>query len=258
MPPPPMEWTEDGIVLSARRHGESSLVVSVLTRERGRNKGLARGGARRGRGALEPGTLVSAHWSARLSEHLGLWRIEAGTAYAAALLDDPLRLACLEAAADLGDSALPERHAYPSVYDGLLALLDALECDQAWAPLHLRWELDLLTALGYGLDLAACAVSGAREELAYVSPRTGRAVSTEAAAPYRDRLLVLPRLFGGTGRAEGWSEAQDLLDGLALTGYFLERHIHNDVHIPLPGSRNRYIDRMTRLMASSAGSSTQD
>ncbi len=254
-----MEWTEPGIILGARRHGETSLVISILTRERGRNKGLARGAARsRGRGAMEPGTLVDATWSARLQDHLGLWRLDAGTAYAALVLEDPLRLGCLEAATDLADAALPERQAYSGVFDGLLALLEALGRDDSWASLHLRWELDLLTSLGYGLDLSACAVTGMTGDLAYVSPRTGRAVSTAAGEGYRDRLLVLPRLLGGTGRASGWSQGLDLIDGLRLTGHFLSRHIHPDAETALPGSRTRYIDRMTRLMASSPGSSLQD
>jgi DNA repair protein RecO (recombination protein O) len=133
----------------------------------------------------------------------------------------------------------------------MLTLLDALGRDEGWAPLHLRWELDLLAALGYGLDLASCAVTGGSEDLAYVSPRTGRAVSADAGAAYRDRLLVLPRLLGGTGRAADWSPTRDLLDGLALTGHFLARHAPGDAAAPLPGSRMRYIDRVTRLMASS-------
>ena len=254
-----MEWSEPGIILGARRHGESSLLISVLTRSRGRNKGLARGAARsRGRGALEPGTVVDAIWSARLQDHLGLWRLDPGTAFAALVLDDPLRLGCLEAATDLADAALPERQAYPVVYDGLLALLEALGRDDSWASLHLRWELDLLGSLGYGLDLSACAVTGVVDNLAYVSPRTGRAVSMAAAEGYRDRLLVLPRLLGGAGRSTGWSQGQDLIDGLVLTGHFLGRHIHPDMETPLPGSRTRYIDRMTRLMAFSSGSSLQD
>ncbi len=254
-----MEWSEPGIILGARRHGEASLVISILTRERGRDKGLARGAARhRGRGVMEPGTLVEATWSARLADHLGLWRLDAGTAYAALVLDDPLRLGCLEAATDLADFALPERQAYAAVYDGLLALLDSLGRDDGWAGLHVQWERDLLSSLGYGLDLSACAVTGVIDGLAYVSPRTGRAVSMAAGAGYHDRLLVLPRLFGGTGRADGWTQGLDLIDGLRLTGHFLGRHIHPDAEAPLPGSRTRYIDRMTRLMASSALSSQQE
>jgi DNA repair protein RecO (recombination protein O) len=254
-----MEWREPGVILGARRHGESSLIISILTRTRGRNKGLARGAARAGgRGAMEPGTLVDATWSARLQDHLGHWRIEPGTAYAAMFLDDPLRLACLEATTDLADAVLPERQPFPPVHDGMLTLLDALGWDEGWAPLHLRWELDLLAALGYGLDLASCAVTGGSDDLAYVSPRTGRAVSADAGAAYRDRLLVLPRLLGGTGRAADWSPTRDLLDGLALTGHFLARHAPGDAAAPLPGSRMRYIDRVTRLMASSGQRLQQD
>ncbi len=240
-----MEWTDQAIVLGSRRQGEGSLTLSLLTREHGRHKGLVRGGAKsRQRGLYEPGNLVTASWNARLAEHLGLLRIEAGTSYAASLLEDPLRLACLEAATAMAETALPERSPYPALFDGLKDLLVQLGRDEAYAPAHLRWELLLLRELGYGLDLESCAVTGEKTDLAYVSPRTGRAVSINAGAAYKDRLLILPRLLGGIGRA-GAGEVEDLLDGLALTGAFLERLLERQ----MPPVRTLYIDRIARLMA---------
>ena len=242
-----MEWTDRAIMLGARRQGEGSLILSLLTREHGRHKGLVRGGAKsRQRGLYEPGNLVTATWHARLAEHLGLLQIEPGQFYAAPLLDDPLRLACLEAAVALAEAGLPERSPYPAIFDGLETLLQQLAADDGYAAEHLRWELRVLADLGYGLDLSSCAVTGATEGLAWVSPRTGRAVSDAAGAAYRDRLLVLPRLFGGVGQAGG-SDLADLLDGLRLTGFFLERSLFAPQGHGLPEARLRYLDRLARL-----------
>jgi DNA repair protein RecO (recombination protein O) len=248
-----MDWIDQAIVLGARRHGEGSLIVSLLTRTQGRQRGLVRGGAKsRQRGAYEPGSLVTATWRARLAEHLGHLQIEPGTSYVAGLLDDPLRLACLEAAVALVELALPEREPHPATFDGLLVLLGHLDRDEGYAAAHLAWEVDLLAELGYGLDLAACAVTGATEDLAWVSPKTGRAVSRGAGEAYRDRLLVLPRALGGTGRDV--SDAEDLLDGLALSGTFLERQALAPRSQGLPPARARYVDRLGRLVAISRGS----
>lgn len=242
-----MQWTDRAIMLGARRQGEGSLILSLLTREHGRHKGLVRGGAKsRQRGLYEPGNVVTATWHARLAEHLGLLQIEPGQFYAAPLLDDPLRLACLEASVALADAALPERSPYPGIFDGLEALLERLGADDGYAAAHLRWELRMLADLGYGLDLSSCAVTGVTEGLAWVSPRTGRAVSEAAGEAYRDRLLVLPRLLGGSGRAGG-SDLADLLDGLKLTGFFLDGSLFAPQGRGLPEARLRYLDRLARL-----------
>jgi DNA repair protein RecO (recombination protein O) len=147
-----MEWTDQAIMLGARRQGEGGLILSLLTREHGRNKGLVRGGARsRQRGLYEPGNIVTATWHARLAEHLGLLRIEPGQSHAAMLLDDPLRLACLEAVVAVAEAGLPERVAYPGIFDRLASLLGRLSADDGFAALHLRWEVLVLADLGYGL-----------------------------------------------------------------------------------------------------------
>ena len=187
-----MDWSDRAIVLSARKHGESSAIVSVLTRAHGRHAGLVRGGAgRRARGTFEPGNEVTARWRARLDEHLGTFACELLVSHAARLLDAPLPLAALAAACAVADAALPEREPHGVVHDGLAALLAALH-EPGFAESYVRWELALLAELGFGLDLSACAATGATGGLVFVSPRTGRAVSGQAGAPYRDRLLALP------------------------------------------------------------------
>ncbi|HTH96171.1 MAG TPA: DNA repair protein RecO [Stellaceae bacterium] len=248
-----MEWTDSGIVLGSRPQGETSLILSVLTRDHGRAKGLVRGGARsRQRGLYEPGNHVAVIWRARLAEHLGHWSLESLAALTAQFLDDSVRLACLSAAVALAESCLPEHQPYPGLHDGLMRLTQALADDDGWAPAHLGFECQLLADLGYGLDLASCAVMGTTEELAFVSPRTGRAVSRAAAGEYQDRLLVLPRLLGGTGRAD--SDARgDLMDGLRLTGHFLDRNLFQPHAQTLPAARSRYVERLERLLASDQG-----
>jgi DNA repair protein RecO (recombination protein O) len=231
-----MEWTGQGIVLSARPHGEAAAVAVVFTREHGRWAGLVHGGrSTRLRAALEPGTAVAAAWHGRLADQLGRMTVEAVHAYAAPLLDEPDRLAALTAAVAVAEAALPERAPHPALYDGLLALFGVLASD-AWAEAYVRWELGLLDELGFGLTLDRCAVTGANDYLAYVSPRTGRAVSAAAGEPYRDRLLVLPGFLAGRG---GGGETE-VGQGLALTAHFLERHVF---HGPLPAARRRLAER---------------
>jgi DNA repair protein RecO (recombination protein O) len=231
-----MEWTDRGFVLSARRHGESAVIVQLLTEAHGRHAGLVRGGAgTRARGVYQPGNLVSARWRARLAEHLGSLACELDAGHAARFLDQPGRLAALSAAASLVEAALPERLAYPAIFAGFAALIDALGGD-GWAAETVRFELALLAALGYGLDLGACAATGAREGLAFVSPKSGRAVSAAAGAPYRDRLLSLPAFLLGDALA---ADAAAIAAGFALTGYFLEQHVFAPQGGRLPAARRR-------------------
>lgn len=253
-----IEWSDDGIVLSARRHGESGAIVSLLTRAHGRHAGLVLGGAgRRARGVYEPGNRVSAVWRARLSEHLGHYACELAESRAAALLDDALRLAALTSATAILDAALPEREPHERLFESLDALIARL-CDPStgpsWPTLYVRFELDLLTELGFGLDLTRCAATGQSDDLAYVSPKTGRAVSTTAGEPYRDRLLSLPSFLTRPAVSNGISPA-DILNGLRLTGFFLEQHVF--AHQPpapagrslLPAARDRLITVLQRRTA---------
>jgi len=251
-----MDWTDQGIVLSARKHGESSAIVTLLTREYGRHAGLVRGGSgKRQRGMYQSGNFVIAHWRGRLSEHLGSYTCElasgereGGGATASKFLDDPLRLAAISSACSITEWALPEREAHPPIYDGLTVLLDNMEGPD-WATVYVKWELGLLGELGFGMDLGSCASTGSLEELTYVSPKSGRAVSEQAAAPYRHLLLPLPAFLQTTGKC---GSPDEILQGLALTGYFLEQHVLSQRnHNTLPTSRHRLCDRLAKTSEAS-------
>lgn len=235
-----MNWSEDGIVLTAREHGESAAILSLLTESHGRHLGLVRGAkGPKARARYEPGNRVAASWRGRLDEHLGTYSCEAISSPAARWLDDPLRLDALAAATALVDRVLPEREPHPALFRGLDELIAGLgEAD--WAARYVRWELLMLAELGFGLDLTRCAATGQRTDLTHVSPKTGRAVSRDAAAPYRERLLTLPA-FLADGSAAG---AQDVLAGLALTGHFLSMHLFDST--PMPAQRQRLLDRLAR------------
>lgn len=247
-----MEWTDDAIVLASRPHGETSTIVTLLTRAQGRHAGLVHGGTgTRARGLYQPGNRVRATWRGRLAEHLGHYTAELLVPHAATVMDDPLRLAGLMAACAVAEGALPEREPHPAMFDGFEALLTAMP-DEAWPAIYVRLELGLLQELGFGLDLQRCAVTGEAADLGFVSPRSGRAVSRAAAAPYRDRLLVLPRFLAPGGQVREAGPA-DLLDGLELTGFFLERHVFWPHGKTLPAGRSRFIDRL-RDIATISGS----
>lgn len=230
-----MEWTDEGIVLGVRRHGESSAIVELLTREHGRHLGLVRGGAgSRMRPLLQPGNSVSAVWRARLDEHLGTYAIEGTRLRAATLLATSYAVYGVTHLAALA-RLLPERDPHLDIYEMLEHTLDDFD-DAGEAAVHLvRFELAMLAELGFGLDLENCAATGETADLIYVSPKSGGAVSRRAGEPYRDRLLRLPAFLrqgqeetfgdgGGEGGATGWSD-QDLQDGFRLTGLFLLRHV---------------------------------
>jgi len=240
-----MHWNETGIVLAVRRHGESALVVHLLTREHGRHAGLVHGGqGRKGRTIYQVGNAVEATWRARLEEQLGTFSGELAVGHAARVIDDPLRLACLSAAAAMAEAALPEREPHPRAYDGLVALLDALDSDRGWAALYARWELALLAELGFGLDLARCAATGASADLVYVSPKSGQAVSREAGEPYRKQLLPLPGFLLDGGETE--PSASEIGDALRLTGFFWERRVFQPHGRKPPAARTRFVDRLGR------------
>ncbi len=235
-----MDWRDDAVVLAVRRLGEGGAVVSLLTRSHGRHSGLVRGAwSKANRGVLLPGNRVAAAWRARLAEQLGCFRCELVTAHAARAMDDPGRLAALAAACALSEAALPERQPHPAAFVALEALLEAL-ASPAWPSVYVHWELALLRDLGFGLDLTACAATGLNDGLAFVSPRSGRAVSLSAGEPYRDKLLPLPHFLveGGEG------DPGQIRDGLALTGYFLDRHVFGAHGLAMPAARSRLVDRI--------------
>jgi DNA repair protein RecO (recombination protein O) len=243
------EWQAPAVVLDARVHGESSLVVTLLTEAQGRHAGLAKGGQSRAQAALwMPGNLVEARWLARLPEQLGALTGELVHPAAALAMEDPLALALLSAACAVAEGALPEREAHPAVFRGLVSVLAHLGGGaEGVLAEYVRWEVLLLTDLGYGLDLSSCAATGEAEpsRLTHVSPRSGRAVSMEAALPYLDRLLVLPPFLLHAGEA---GEAQDWQAGLRLTAHFLARDVFGLRHRALPEARLRLMDRVARLV----------
>lgn len=216
-----MEWTDDGIVLGMRRHGETSAIVEVMTRDHGRHLGLVRGGSSsRIRPLLQPGNAVRVVWRARLDEHLGNYAVEPLRLHGASQLTAPHVLYGVTHLAALC-RLLPERDPHPEVHEQLAAMVGHID-DQAVAAIAMvRFELQMLAELGFGLDLESCAATGTADDLGYVSPKSGRAVSRVAAAPWQDRLFRLPAFL---------SEAvtpspDDIADGFALTGFFLERHV---------------------------------
>ncbi|MCC4240806.1 DNA repair protein RecO [Thalassospira povalilytica] len=245
-----MDWRNDGIVLSTRKLGESSVRLSVLTRDYGRHAGMVRGAMSKSmRGTLEPGNEIRVGWSARLAEHLGQFRCELTGAHAADLLLQPGPLMAMSSACAMLDATLPEREAHPDLYHGTVALMAALKLDQ-WLPAYIRWEVGLLEELGYGLDLQRCAATDLASDLAYVSPKSGRAVSEAAGQAYRDRLLPLPA-FLALGRASGPRADADMLeqlrDGLKLTGFFIHRDIFEAKGIKPVAARDRLVSHVWRL-----------
>jgi DNA repair protein RecO (recombination protein O) len=244
-----MQWQDESVVLAARRHGESSAVVSLFTQAHGRHAGLVRGGAgRRAKPVYEPGNRLRVIWRARLADQLGAFTAELQSAIAARLLDAPDRLAALDAACALLEASLPERDPHPSLYKEMLELLDVLVEEKDWPERYVRFELALLAELGFGLDLQACAVTGQTADLAYVSPRSGRAVSRQGAGRYADRLLPLPGFLLGQERAE----PAQVQAGLRLTGAFLRRHLFDASERAMPNARERLIRQLVRSTPSSA------
>jgi DNA repair protein RecO (recombination protein O) len=235
-----MEWRDEGVILSVRRHGETSAIAEVLTAAHGRYLGLVRGGRSRvQRPVLQPGNIVAVTWRARLEEHLGNFSLEPLSLRAGAILEEPFRLAGLATLAGLAQ-LLPEREPHRRLYDAFHIVLDAFEVDDVWPALLARWEMGLLDELGFGLDLSTCVASGAVTDLVYVSPRSGRAVSAEAGAPYQDRLFRLPAFLAQGGGAS----AQDVADAMKITGYFLNRHVFEPRGVSFPEQRAWILRRL--------------
>lgn len=238
----------DAIVLAVRAHGEHGAVVRALTRDDGVQPGYVRGGrSRRLRPALQAGNVVQAEWRARTGEQLAALTIELVHSRAA-LHAGPLSAAALDWVTALTATVLPEGQAYPRLHDGLGALLDVLEAAPAarnWGAALVGYELGVLAELGFGLDLDQCVASGATDDLAFVSPRSGGAVSRTAAEGYEARLLPLPAFL----RAGGAGDWPDILAGLAITGHFLERDLLTERRAEPLAARNRLVERLKRAVA---------
>ncbi|EAU41857.1 DNA repair protein RecO [Fulvimarina pelagi HTCC2506] len=234
-----MEWREEGVVLGVRRHGETSVIAELMTRSRGRHLGLVRGGRSKAmRPVLQPGNSVMAHWRARLDEHMGAFALEPVASRAGGLMESTVGLHGVQLAAS-HLRLLAERDPHPRLYDGLIVLIENLNADRLTAgELMLRFELAVLEELGFGLDLARCAASGTKEDLVYVSPKSGRAVSREPGEPYHDKLLALPAFLTDTDRA---ADGETLRTGFTLTRYFLSRHVYEPRGLDEPHSRTSFI-----------------
>ena len=236
-----MEWDAPAIVLDVRPFGEGDGVATVLTAEHGAHRGLAHGALSRTRASTwQPGNLIQARWLGRLADQLGSLTAELVHPAAALAMDDAMALAVLRSCCAVAEGALPEREAHPRVFDGLLALIARLSDAERRVPDTARWEAALLAGLGYGLDLSRCAVTGAADGLAFVSPKTGRAVSADAAGVWAARLMRLPPLL--TGDDSG--TAADQADALRVTGHFLARDAFGHQHRPLPAARQMLYDRV--------------
>ena len=234
-----MDWSDEGIIIGTRRHGETSVIVELMTAAHGRHLGLVRGGRSRSqRPVLQPGNSVVAAWRARLDEHLGTYALEPSTFRAARLMEAPAGLYGIQALAAL-IRLLPERDPHPGLYAALVTLADLLGDPVLAAGLLVRFELRVLDELGFGLDLERCVATGTRDDLAYVSPKSGRAVSRSAGDPYRDRMLRLPAfLLAAPG---GHADGEDLAAGFRLTGFFLHRHVYEPRGLHPPEARDRFL-----------------
>jgi DNA repair protein RecO (recombination protein O) len=244
-----MDWSDEGIFLSAKPLGEANAVAEILTLGHGRHLGLVRGGrSRRLRPLLQPGNLLRVTWRARLAEHLGGFNVELIEAHAARVLDDQLALAAIGSLTGLA-RLLPERDPHPALYAASLQILRGLDDASIWPAWLVRWELQLLQELGFGLDLSECAATGVDTDLAYVSPRSGRAVSRGAGQPYGGKLLVLPAFLLDERAA---ASVSDIVAGLTLTGHFLERDVLAPHGLALPQARERLIALLSRSLKNSA------
>jgi len=250
-----MEWHDEGIVMGVRRHGEANVVLELMTRGHGRHLGLVRGGrSARLQPVLQPGNDVAVTWRARLEDQLGTYQVEATQLRAARLIASPGGLYGLGLLGHLV-RLLPERDAHPALFDVLGVVVEALDDPQLGPPLLVRFELAVLAELGVGLDLTCCAVTGRRDDLVYVSPKSGRAVSAAAGEPWKDRLLPLPA-FLRDGGARGIPDAVDLAAGFALTGFFLNRHVLEPRGIPVPEVRSALVAGLTSRPRSEEGRSS--
>jgi DNA repair protein RecO (recombination protein O) len=244
-----VEWQDEAIVLSAGRFGEHDAILEVMTPAHGRARGFVKAGmSRRSKANLQPGNKLSLNWRSRIEGNLGRFQLELIHSPLGSLIGDGARMAALAAAMVVVGSTMPEREPHPPVYDaleGYLALLEAEGSNVAiWASALAQIELGILKELGYGLDLSICAATGVSDNLAYVSPKSGRAVSLEASGPYKTKLLPLPSFF--LDRTDGDIMVEDAINGLRLTGYFLERNVWVVAGKGQPDARERLLASLTR------------
>lgn len=234
-------WKDQGIVLAARPHGENGAIVSILTAEQGRYAGYVRGAhSSKMRGCLEVGSLVDVTWSARVAGSLGSFQLELVKSYSARVLQDSMRLAALQSACALCDQGVPEREKHEGLFHGMMALFDTLDSD-VWGGAYIMWEIAFLRELGFRLELSRCAGGGDANDLFYISPKSGRAVSKASGEPYKDRLIALPEFLKPSGEFAGDA---DVIKGLQMTGYFLTHWAFAHHSTGVPEARLRFQGRV--------------
>jgi len=245
-----ISWQDTGIILSVRPHGENGGVVSLLTQNHGRAAGYVYGAtSTKSRGVLEIGNVVAATWAAKSHDQLGTYTFELEKSHTADVIDESIKLTCLQAACALADKTLPEHEKHPGVFDGMMALMNSFSTE-LWGATYIFWELGLLRELGFGIDLSKCVKTGAVDNLLYVSPKSGSAVSAAAGEEYKDRLLALPPFLRGEARFED----ADILDGLKLTGHFLLNRVFSQSNSNLPEPRLRLEEKFLKRLEKSAAS----
>jgi len=237
-----MEWTSEGVIVSVRKYGENSVIIDTLTQKHGRHLGVVRGGASRKMAAtIQPGSQVKLEWRARLEEHLGNFRVEQLESRSD-MFDDRLRLAALSSICSIVTFSFPERMPVAELYNSTLNLMDTLNTGGDWKPLYALWELQVLEEMGFGLDLTSCAVTNVTQDLIYVSPKSGRAVSRKAAGEWKERLLPLPSFLRNKFET---ANHEDILNSLKTTGHFLSSWLATSLgERKLPEARNRLISRL--------------
>lgn len=242
-------WQDQGIVLSVRPHGENGAVVALLTEQSGRHAGYVHGArSSKQQGVCEVGNLVEADWKSRVSDQLGTYALSLLKPHAARVMDNPLKLCALQSACELCDQTLPEREVHSGLFQGLLALLEIIEeydDPSIWGAAYVMWEIALLRELGFALDLSRCAGGGDAGQLAYISPKTGCAVSYQAGEPYKDKLLPLPSFLKPNG---GAGDVSDVATGLALTAYFLEHRVFIHSAQGFSEARVRMVSRLAEQL----------
>ena len=242
-----MDWQDEGLILGVRKHGETSSIVEAMTAKHGRHLGLVRGGrSSRMRPILQPGNYATLQWRARLEEQLGTYTVEAGELMAASLMGSQLGIYGIQTLAS-HLRLLPERDPYLGLYNAAHVLMENFEHSEIAASLMIRFELALLEELGFGLDLETCASTGQTHELAYISPKSGRAVSQSAGQPWADKMLLFPAFLNK--HEEGWGivpQADQIEQGFRLSSFFLDRHIYAPRGMKHPDERNGFIKAIMR------------